>query len=222
MQKGHLQRMFRYPVPCYECFDGPGHLISHLLSGHQLHVTQDVTLFGKIPLKGRYMRVLFIMLSTLSGDETFTLAGYFPKVDEYILQTLEEDIHEIARSQYLLFVMIWNTLANTAWWSPKEIGGIVVGVRKALRLPYDSKATFILGPLSMKLLRIGKDLARGAYGGLAERELVKREITITSQLLLANLASRSIFGRLNSHQISCAQAVGDAPPALGWLPPYDW
>jgi hypothetical protein len=167
------------------------------------------------------MRVICIILSNLSGDEPFSLTGYYPGVDEHILRTLEEKINEVIRSQFLLLVMIWNTLAETGRWSPEDLGGIVVGVRTALRLPCDPKATLILAPLSLKLVRIGNDLPVGVFGTFAERELVKRETGIACQLLLTNLAVRSIFGRLNSYRISCAQAIGDVPPALGWLPPYD-
>jgi len=172
MKKDHLQHMFKYPVPCYECLDGPGHLVSHLLSGEPFNVAQNITLFGRIPLKGRDMRLPFIIMSALSGDETLSVASYFPKADAYILRTLEENIQEIIRSQFLLLVMIWNSLEG-AWWSPEDVGGVVVGVRKAFRLPYDPKATLILGPLSLKLLRIGNDLPVGLYGTFAERELVK-------------------------------------------------
>jgi hypothetical protein len=221
MKKDLLRGMFRYPISCYECLDGPGHLAFHLLSGGFI-VTQKITLFGKIPLEGRYMRVTCIILSSLDEDETFSLASYTPTIDEYFLRTLEEDIHEVTSSQFLLVVMIWNTLADNGWWSVRDLGGIVLGVRKALRLPYDPKATLVLGPLSLILLRRTNELLVKEYGTLAERELFKRETTITSHLLLTNLAVRSIFGRLNSHQISCAQAVGDVPPALGWLPPYEY
>ena len=220
MKEDYLQRIFRYPVLCYGCLDGPGHLISHLLLEHYFAVTQKVTLFGKLPLEGRYMQVTCIIMSTPDADET--LAGYFPEVDEYILRALEVEIHEIISSQFLLFVLIWNTLEQARSMAPLNLGAIVVGIRKALQLPDDPKATLILGPLSVRLLRIRNYLSTGGYRTFAERELVKREATMTSQLLLSNLAIRSIFGRLNSHRISCAQAVGDVPPALGWLPPHDW
>jgi hypothetical protein len=221
MEKDLLRRIFKYPVSCSKCLDGPGHLLSHLLGRNLREVTQKITLFGKIQLEGRYMLVTCIIMSTLDEDETFSLAGFSPEVDEYIVRTLEEEIHEVMSSQFLLLVMIWNTLADGKWWSLGDLGGIVVGLRKALRLPYDPKATLVLGPLSLNLLHRGNDFLVKEYGTFAERELIKREITITSHLLLTNLAVRSIFGRLNSQQISCAQAVGDVPPALGWLPPYD-
>jgi hypothetical protein len=167
------------------------------------------------------MLLTWIILGTLSEDEMCSLAGYFPEVDEYILRTLEEEIHNIINSQFLLLVMIWNTLEEARPSLPVNIGAIVGGIRKALRLPHDPKATFILGPLSLKLLRLESDLYTQGYRPFAGRELVRGEARITSQLLLANLAVRSIFGRLNSHRISCAQAVGGVQPALGWLPPYD-
>lgn len=220
MKEDYLQRIFEYPVPCYGCLDGPGHLISHLLTEHYFMVTQKVTLFGKLPLEGQYMQVTCIIMSTPDADET--LAGYFPKVDEYILRELKVEIHEIISSQFLLFVMIWNTLEQAESTVALNLGAIVVGIRKALQLPDDPKVTPVLRPLSLELLRIGNGLSTRRYQRFTERELVKREVTMTSQLLLTNLAVRSIFGRFNSHRISCAQAVGDIPPALGWLPPYDW
>jgi hypothetical protein len=221
MEKDLLRRMFKYPVSCYKCLDGAGHLVSHLLNGHMFKVTQSITLFGKIPLKGRHMSVTCIILSSLSEDEMFSLAGYFPGVDRYILQTLEEDIHEIIRSQLLLLIMIRNTLEEIETSPLEGLAAIVVGIRHALRLPHDSKATFIFRPLSLGLLRFESDLSRQRGWSFAQRELVRGEARISSQLLLTNLAARSIFGRLNSRRISCAQATGDIPPALGWLPPYD-
>jgi hypothetical protein len=213
INKDHLRRIFKYPVPCLECLDAPGHLVSHLLSGPYFEVTQRITILGKIQLKGQTLQVPCIIMSTLSENRAFSLAHYFPEANEYIIRTLEEEIHEITSSQFLLLVMIWNTLEQFRYHLPREVGAIVVGICKALRLPYDPKATLILGPLSLKLQRIGNGLSAAGYG-LAE-------VTITSHLLLTNLAIRSIFGRLNSHRISCAQAVGEVQPALGWLPLYD-
>jgi hypothetical protein len=222
MRKDLLRGIFRYPVPCYKCLDGPSHLVSHLLDGKYSQVTQKITLFGKIQLEGRGMRVICIIMSTLSEDETFSLASYFPGVDRYILRTLEEDIHETISSQLLLLVMIWNGLeGGFEWGLLEDLAAIVGGIRRALRLTHDPKATFILAPLSLELLRLESNLSRQASWLFAERELVRGEARITSQLLLTNLAARLIFGRLNSHRISCAQATGDVQPALGWLPPYD-
>jgi hypothetical protein len=218
INKDHLRRIFKYPVPCLECLDAPCHLVSHLLSGPYFEVTQRITVLGKIQLKGQTLQVPCIIMSTLSENMAFSLAHYFPDANEYIIRTLEEEIHEITSSQFLLLVMIWNTsldFGHRIW----EVGAMVVGIRKALRLPYDPKATLILGPLSLKLQRV-RDLVAKEFPSI-ERDIVRREVTITTQLLLTNLALRLIFGRLNSHQISCAQAVGEVQPALGWLPPYD-
>jgi hypothetical protein len=220
MKKDLLRRIFKYPVPCYECLDGPGHLVSHLLSGYQVRVTQRVTLFGKMLLEGRQMPVTCVIMSTLPEDETFSLAHYFLNADEYILRTLEEEIRKIIGCQFPLLLMVWNTLKQ-AEWSPVLLGAIVVGISKALRLPYDPRATHILGPLSLMLLRVRNNVAARGYGSFAERELVEGEAIITSQFLLTNLAARSIFGQLNSRRIFCAQAVGNVQPALGWLPPHD-
>jgi hypothetical protein len=222
MKKDLLRGIFRYPVPCYKCLDGPGHLLSHLLGREYFAVTQKITLFGKIKLEGRPMQVTYIIMSTLSEDETFSLASYFPGVNKYIIRTLNEDIYETISSQFLLLVMIWNSLEGVfKLILLNNLAAITVGIRQALRLPHDSKATFILGPLSLELLRLENDLSRRQYWSFTERELVRREARITSQLLLTNLAARLIFGRLNSHRISCAQATGEVQPALGWLPPYD-
>jgi hypothetical protein len=222
MKKDLLRGIFRYPVPCYKCLDGPGHLLSHLLGREFFAVSQKITLFGKIQLEGRAMLVTCIIMSALSEDGTFSLASYFPGVDRYILRTLEEDIRETISSQFLLLIMIWNNLERGFRWRLlNNLAAIVVGIHRALRLSHDPKATFILGPLSLELLRLESDLSTQGFWPFSERELVRGEARIASQLLLTNLAVRSIFGRLNSHRISCAQATGDVPPALGWLPPYD-
>lgn len=213
--------MFTYPVLCPVCLDGPGHLVFHLLDVHCFTVTQKITLFEKVPLEGRIMPFIWIIMTTLFEDETLSLAGYFAEVDQGILRTLEEKIHEIASSQFLLLVMIWNTLEPFGLQWPENVGAIVVGIGKALRLPYDPRATPILRPLSLKLRHIRNNLSARGYGSFAERELVAGETIITDQLLLTSLAVRSIFGRINSRFISCAQAVEDVQPALGWLPPYD-
>jgi hypothetical protein len=89
-KQDYLQHVFTYQVPCYECLDGLGHLISHLLSGHIFRVTHDILLFGEISLKGRYMQVTSIIMGTLDEDETFSLAGCLHGVDEYILRILED------------------------------------------------------------------------------------------------------------------------------------
>jgi hypothetical protein len=221
MKQDLLQRMFKYPVPCYKCLDGPGHLVSHLLRDYGFYVTQKVTLFNKIPLEGRYLQVTYIIMSTLDEDETFSLAGYFPNVEEYILRILEEDIKEVVCSQFPLLVMAWNNLTELLWMSPEEFAAIIVCIRKALQRPYDSRSTIILPALSPKLLHLRDDLLAKGYGAFAEREIIKKEATVTINLMFTNLATRSIFGGQNGRRIFCARAVGDGPAASGWLAPYD-
>ena len=141
MRKDHLQRMFKHPVPCYGCLDGPGHLIAHLLSGHVFEVTQRMTLYGKMSLKGLYMPVTCIIMGALSGDESFSLAVYFPKVDEYILEKLEEEIHKITGSQFLLLIMTWNTLESVPVVYPVHVASIILGIRNALLCPTGYSST---------------------------------------------------------------------------------
>jgi hypothetical protein len=221
LKKDLLQRMFRYPVPCPECFDGPGHLVSHLLNGHSFFVTQKVALFGKMQLEWRYMPATCIIMSTLDEDETFSLAGYLPDADGYILRTLEEEIHEIISSQFLILAMLWNTLGNVYVAFPGRLAAIIVGIRKALQLPYDSRSTIILAPLSLKMLRLRDELLAVGHGAFAEREVIKEEATVTINLMLTSLATRSIFGGQNGRRIFCARATGGGPAAVGWLAPCD-
>jgi hypothetical protein len=213
--------MFKYQVPCDKCLDGPGHLVPHLLPRNNFKVTQTVTLFGKIRLEGRYMPVTCIIMSTLGEDETFSLAGYFLHVDKYILRTLEEEIHEIISSQFLLLVMVWNTLESHHVVLPEDAAAIIVGTRKALQRPYDSRSTIILAPLSLKILHLRDMISAQGFGTFTEREVVKEEATITIHLMLTSLATRLIFSGQNGRRIFCARAVGDVPAAVGWLAPYD-
>lgn len=160
-------------------------------------------------------------MSTPSEDETFSLADYFPEADKYILRTLEEEIREIISSQFLLLVMVWNTLEGITFVYPEDAAAIIVGIRKALRRPYDSRSAIILTPLSVKLLHLRDDISAKGYGAFAEREVIKEEATITSNFMLTILAARSIFGGQNGRRIFCARAVGDGQAAAGWLTPYD-
>jgi hypothetical protein len=212
--------MFEYPVPCYGCLDGPGHLVSHLMGRKYTEVTQKITLLGKVPLEGRYMQFDCIILSTLDEDETFSLSHYFPKLDEYILRTLEENIHEITRSQFLLLVAIWNIFKGPMRKEPAYAAAIIVGIRKALQRPHDPRSTVILAPLSVNILNFTGIVCASGVGTFAEREVIKKEATVTSNLMLSSLAARSIFGRQNGQRIFCARAVGDSQAAVGWLTPY--
>jgi hypothetical protein len=222
MKQDLLRRIFTYPVPCYGCLDGPGHLASHLLhfAGY-VEVNQELTVFGKIPLKGRSMLMILAVIGTLSDAETLSLANYFPHARERILRTLEEDIREVLGSQFHLLVLLWNTLEQQRPDYPEDIRAILTGIRKALRLPYESRSTSILAPLSLKIARlIDASSARGR-GTFAERDVVKEEANTTRRLMLTTLAVRSIFGRYNGCLIACARAVGDDQPAVGWLKPYE-
>jgi hypothetical protein len=222
MTKDYLQRMFKYPVPCYGCLDGPAHLVSHLLSfANFIEVNQEVTLFDKIPLQGRFMPVILAIISTLFDDEALSLANYLPGAEEYILRTLEGDIRKILSSQFHLLVMLWNTLEQLALTFPENIGAILVGIRRALQLPYDSRSTAILSPLSLKIARLRDISSATVRTTIAERDVIKDEANATRWLVLTTLAVRSIFGRYNWHRIACARAVGDDQPALGWLKPYE-
>jgi hypothetical protein len=222
MKKDLLQRMFKYPVPCYGCLDGPGHLVSHLLSlARSVKVDQDVMLFGKIPLKGRSMLIILAIIGALSDGEALSLANYLPHAEERILRTLEGDIRETLSSQFHLLVMLWNTLEQLGPLYSQNIGAILIGIRKALQLPYDSRSTAILAPLSFKIARLRDISSPMVHTTIAEREVIKEEANATIRLVLTALAARSIFGRYNGHRIACTRAVGDDQPAVGWLKPYE-
>jgi hypothetical protein len=221
MKKDRLQRIFQHPVPCYRCLDGPGHFSSHLLNaaGGNFEVAQQHTLFGAISLKGRYMPIILIIIITLSGGETPLLAGYFPQVEEHILQTLEEELEVAVNSQFYLLIMVWNSMEM-----PEGTGGfgaILVGIQMALKLPCDHRSTTILAPLSREIHRRSDNMLAPGFGSFTDRQLINEQATITSQLLLTTLAARLIFGRHNSHRIACARAMGDVQPAVGWLPTHE-
>jgi hypothetical protein len=222
IKKDLLQRIFKYPVPCYECLDGPGHLASHLLSlAEYVEVDREVTLFGKIPLKGRQMPVIPAIIGTLSDGEALALASYFPEAEEHILRILEGDIGRILSSQFDLLVMLWNTLEQQTLEFPEDIGAILIGIQTALQLPYDSRSTAILAPLSLKTAHLRDVSSAGVRRTIAERDVIKDEANATARLVLTTLAVRSIFGRCNRRRIACARAVGDDQPAVGWLKPYE-
>jgi hypothetical protein len=222
MKQDLLQRIFKYPVPCTRCLDGPGHLVSHLMSlAGYVWVDQEVTLFGKIPLDGRNMPVILAIIGTRSDGEALSLANYFSGAEERILRTLEGDIRQVINSQFHLLVMLWNTLEQLTLSYPENIGAILIGIRKALQLPYDSISTAILAPLSLKIAGLRDIISASGNGTFAEREVIKEEANATIRLVLTTLAIRSIFGRCNGQRIACARAVGDSQPALGWLKPYE-
>jgi hypothetical protein len=222
MNKDLVQRIFKYPVPCNGCLDGPGHLVSHLLNlAGYVEVHQKVTLFGKIPLRGRVMPVILAIIGTLSDGETLSLANYFSAAEDHILRTLEEDIRQVLSSQFHVLVMLWNALEQWEPSYPEDTGAILIGIRRALQLPYDSRSTVILAPLSLKIAHLRTISSARGRGAFAEREVIKQQANATIRLVLTTLAVRSIFGRYNSQRIACARAVGDGQPAAGWLKPYD-
>jgi hypothetical protein len=222
MKKDLVQRIFKYPVPCYGCLDGPGHLVSHLLNlADYVLVDQEVTLFGKIPLKGRLMPVILAIIGTLSDGEALSLANYFLDAEERILWTLEGDIKEILGSQLHLLALLWNTLERETLEYPDDIGAILIGIRRALQLPYNSISTAVLAPLSLKIAGLRDIISASGNGTFAEREVIKQEANATIRLMLTTLAIRSIFGQCNGQRIACARAVGDDQPAAGWLKPYE-
>jgi hypothetical protein len=221
MEKDLLQRIFRYPVPCHGCFDGPDHLVSHLLNQRDpVVVTQDLTLLGEIPLIGRHLAITLSVIGTLSSGEIPSLAIFLPEVDRYIVRGLEDHMNEILRSQFHPPTMVWNTIEMVWLKVPESVAAVLVGLQKALQLPPDGHSTVLLAPLSLVIRELSDHMLAARYRSLAEREFVAEQASITSRLLLTNLAVRSIFGRYNCNRVSCARAMGDVQPAAGWLPLY--
>jgi hypothetical protein len=221
VKKDYLQSIFKYPVPCYGCLDGPGHLAGHLLClANDVSVDREGMLFSKISLKWRYMNLILAIILP-SDHETVSLANYFPEAEERVLRTLERDTREILSSQFHLMVLIWNTSEQLTLEDPVDIGAILIGVQKALQLPYDSRSTAILVPLSLKIARLIDVSSAGGRGTFAERDVVKEEANTTRRLVLTTLAVRLIFGQYNGRLIACARTVGDDQPAVSWLKPYE-
>jgi hypothetical protein len=167
------------------------------------------------------MPVIPAIIATLSDDEALFLANYFPEAEEHVLQILGGDIRGILSSQFDLLVMLWNTLEQLTLEWPEHIGGIIISMRKALELPYDSRSTAILAPLSLKIAHLIDVSSAGGLGTFAEREAINDEANATVRLVLTTLAVRSVFGQCNMRRIACARAVVDSQPAAGWLKPYE-
>jgi hypothetical protein len=164
------------------------------------------------------MLVIPAIIATLSDNEAL-LANSFPEAEEHILQILGGDIGKILSSQFDLLVMLWNTLEQLMLVYPEDIGAILIGIQKALQLPYDSRSTAILAPLSRKIVRLVSFAV--VHRTIAERDVIKDEANATVQLVLNTLVVRLIFGRCNRRRIACARAVRDGQSAVGWLEPYE-
>jgi hypothetical protein len=181
-------------------------------------VSQKLTIFGKIELEGTLMAVPLIILSTI-GCEAPSLASYYlENCQPHVLRMLEEDV---LCSQFHLLILVLNTIELLDPRLPAAVGAVLVGLQKALQLDSDERSTVILATLSLKILQLSHKMLAERHGSPAEREAVAEQAVITSQLLLTNLATRFIFGRHNCDRVSCARAVGDVRPAVGWLPLYE-
>jgi hypothetical protein len=221
--KSHLQLIFRYPITCAACWDGPGHLVFHLFSVlWWRNYPKELTLFAAVPLEGRPMQVNCIIFCLLYSDEPLPLAGYFDRPDQQCVALLKEMIDKIKSSQLHLLAWILNvsrSFEDRRVYS-EDLAALLVGAQVAMKRPPEPTSAFILAPLSQTILRLRDKMLLLRARTYIEREAVSDQAARTSQLLLNNLATQLIFGRCNSQSISCARAMADICPASGWLPPW--
>jgi hypothetical protein len=220
--KSHLQHIFRYPITCAACWDGPGHLLFHLFSVLSWRgYPKELTLFATVPLNGRVMEVNCIIFCLLHSDEALPLAEYFDRPDQQCVVLLNEMIDNIRSSR--LHLLTWTLNVSRSFPGnvfSEDLAALLVGAQMAMEQPPEPASAFILVPLSQHLLQLRDRMLSYWRRTLVEREAVAEQATRTSQLLLSSLATQLIFGRSNGQSISCARAVVDICPAFGWLPPY--
>jgi len=220
--KSHLQLIFRYPITCAACWDGRGHLVFHLFSVLSWRrYPKELTLFSTVPLEGRPMEVNCIIFCLLYSDEPLPLAEYFDQPDQQCVALLKEMINNTKSSR--LHLLAWTLTVSRNFEDrsvySEDLAALLIGAQMAMQRPLELASTFILAPLSQTILRLRDKMLGLQARTSVEREAVSDQATRTSQLLLGTLATQLIFGHSNSQSISCAQAVADICPALGWLPP---
>lgn len=218
----HLEHIFHYPVACYGCIDGPGHLLFHILDVGRptAYLPMEHTVITSA--YGTRNASLLLLLTTWANTTPGFLRDIdiFERTDENSLNSLEGMMISLKASQYQVLSMIWNSLGHCSTGHLLEIELVIFAVRKALELRHEPESTSIFAPLASQILDLSEMSAAQGKLTYSKRELVQEEASKISRLLLTNLASHSIFGRGNGRSLSCAKATGVDQPALQWRRPY--
>ena len=168
------------------------------------------------------MEVNCIIFCLLYSDEPLPLAEYFYQPDQQCMALLKEMIDYIKSSR--VHLLAWTLNVSRAFEDrsvySEDLAALLIGAQMAMQRPLELASTPILAPLSQTILRLRDKMLSHWGRTLVEREAVSDQATQTSQLLLSTLATELIFGPCNGQLISCARAMVDICPALGWLPPY--
>jgi Family of unknown function (DUF6535) len=222
-QKLHLQHLFRYPIRCASCLDGPGHLLFHLLEGaDSRRLGQELIPFIEAPSDGRMMEVALILLCMWCADADLPLPLNYVFGAGPCLRQLERMVDAAKSSEYNLLMFIWNVL--TSFEDKKvfteDLAAILAGVHKMLQLPPQPESIRILGQLPLCISNLLGRVQGEEHRSLLERRRVSEVADITIKLLRNNMAIRPISGWRNNLMLSCARATNNVQPATRWLAPY--
>ena len=193
----HLRSVFRFPVACAGCLDGPGHLLFHILdvTFPRSYLPSKIALVPSPAVTSSITRTsgLQMILYTGSAESSLRLDEFFERADKTSLQFLDEMLRSASHSQYQILAMAWNatsTLLQKATGHPAEVEVIIQAIRRALDLPYQPESTSIFSPLSSRMLEVRELCLNEGKGSYIQRDRVSREATEISRLLLNHLRSR--------------------------------
>lgn len=163
-----------------------------------------------------------IIFCLLYSGEPVPLAEYFDQPDQQCVALLKEMIDTIKSSRLHLLAWTLNVSRNFEDRSvySEDLAALLIGAQMAMQRPPELASMFILAQLSQTIRRLRDKMLYFRARTYVEQEAVSEQAVRTSQLLLTCLATQLTFGHRSGQLISCARAVVDICPALGWLPPY--
>lgn len=208
-EKAQLRCIFHYPVHCPECYDGPGHLLFHILTMTTSYVfVLDITFFGSLPMRILSTDVTLLMLCRSMANVPISLERMVDDADEECIKCLSAMFDEVESSQLYLFTLLCNSARRLshAWVDSEELVIILAGVRKALSLPDEAESVGVMILLSRLINELQEMMTLGGYRPFEERQQVSVEANKTYWELQSRLATRVVLGGCNSRLVSCAQA----------------
>ena len=218
----HLQRTFSYSIPCSEHNDSDGHLLLHILKIPPSELTLDTRALTTIPMEGRQMEALFIILLHIcAGYKALPSGQPIGNIDPQCLIQIWELSNVTMSSQYAILSLL-SDMSTARWVYPEHVAALSICVTNALLLPPDNRSTSIICPVVWRITRITDQMCLGRRRTEEERH----DATIEANRAIAKLntfrATMEVYGRSNTRLLTCTRpsVSGSLVPAGRWLPVY--
>lgn len=209
----HIQRIFRHPVHCPSCHDGPGHLLFHLLNVSTYYVAVlDLVLFkGTLEMNIHLTDVTLVMLSHWLTPNPITLMSMFEDAHEEHVEQVTAMLRDIETSQVQYLTFLWNLCRRyrASWADSEEIAVVLACIERALELSDEDASVVILEPLASCLTDLRDRMLLHGTRRLEQARRVSVEVGRLCLELRSRVARRIVYGRMSRRLVSCVRGEGE-------------